>query len=68
METFRIRGGRPRDKDALMAFYTTDERDTLPSPSYPDLIDALEKQSLLIVEGRLHMISMRSGVSWARSS
>jgi len=49
METFSIRGGRPRDKDALMAFYTTDERDTLPSPSYPDLIDALAKQSLLIV-------------------
>jgi hypothetical protein len=49
METYTIEGARLLQIDTLMSFYTTDERDTLPAPSYGDLKEALRQQSLLTV-------------------
>jgi hypothetical protein len=48
VETYIVRGARQSEGTALRKFYTTDERDTLPPPSYQSLSDALNKQSLLV--------------------
>jgi hypothetical protein len=48
MDTYTIEGAVPAQLDVLMEFYATDERESLPTPSYDTLRKALDGQSFLV--------------------
>jgi hypothetical protein len=50
-----------------MKFYTTDERDTLPAPSYQSLTEALNKQSLLVAAKPGEFFATAGYFEYARS-
>lgn len=68
METYTIRGARPSERAGLMTFYTTDERDSLPAPSYNSLTDALANQSLLVVAKQGELFATAGYFEYARSA
>lgn len=48
MDTYTVQGAVPAQLNALMEFYATGERDSLPTPSYGSLQKALDGQSFLM--------------------
>jgi hypothetical protein len=48
MDIYTIQGAVPAQLDALIEFYASDERDSLPTPSYGSLRKALDGQSFLM--------------------